>query len=302
MLFSEYLSKILPTFEGSRVKSNLDSVIKEIDTVVPTVRGLTEVWPDKYIFKSSEITLIDDAIKQHYKGKSPARNANSVDIIHAALVNMQTTLPYIKSKVSKLFKGGISTDGLSFTKANVLNFTEAAEYFVRYSRIYLNYMTAAEQAELDSKQITKTIGPDDLEFISINRFTFIACLNVMSIELKELKKGFGSITDMIIDAKSEGAITSTVGKSAIDPFGFSPVPFPLSLIYRVRLNVSEYQITRYEEAVSEAKAIEYRTLILKERIENGQGSAAIEKRLALEEEHLLKLRRKIAKLEEKYGV
>ena len=48
--------------------------------------------------------------------------------------------------------------------------------------------------------------------------------------------------------------------------------------------------------------IKYRIILIQQKLEGGEGDAAAEKLLGIQEDRLFKTRRKLAELEEEYGV
>lgn len=304
MIFSEYVKSLLPTFESNRIKENLTNLATELDSqTVPSFQTVGETFPAKWKWKDTNVKTLVETVEKSYKGKVPARDANGLEIVHYVLVNMQSTLPFVTVQSEKLFEKQVSSANLSFNKANLIQYAEAAEFVVNYARVLFNYVTAAELAKLDSnRDLRDGVGPEDLDFLLLRRESFAAALNIMAIEVKELKDGIKSIPTSVIDEATEDDMKVIVGAGKLDPFGFAVLPFPLSIVYRAGLSIANWQMERYERALSESKVLEYRTIVLKQRIEEGTGDALIEKQLEEEEAELKVLKRKLAKIEEKYGL
>lgn len=303
MSVSNYVKGLLPSFESSRVKDNLSNLSQEIDQfTLPSTKGMVETFPHDWKWKNKNVETLDKAIRSSYRGKVFKRDASALELIEHALVNMQTTLPLMKMQADKAFGRTISSDGLTFDRAAILQFSEAATFFVNYARMMVNYLSAAELAELDGSRKVAGIAPDDEEYLLTHRYTFALALTIMCVDGKELKAEIGQIPTSIVEANNEDDMSAIVGKGKMDPFGFADLPFPLSLVYRAGLSIADWQVNRYDQAQEEANVQQYRMILLKERIEHGQGDAATENQLKDAEERLKLARRKIAKMEEDYGI
>jgi len=299
---SNYIQSLLPSFEASRVKDNLTNLSQELDQyTVPSFKTMAETFPENWKWKNADVEKINKTIVSGYRNKVPMRNANSLEIIQAVLVNMQTTLPMVQLQVSKVFGNEIAAAGLSFNKATLLQYAEAAEFMINYSRVYYNYLSAVELAALEGdRSIPEGVGPDDLMYLMAKRHTFTIALNIMAITVKDVRTDLKDIPDALVSTSSEEDMKLVVGANKIDPFGFASLPFPISLVYHAGLAIADWQMDRYDRAQVEARVLEYRSLLLKQQIETGNGDAAVESRLRDEEARLKVMKRKIARLEEKY--
>lgn len=303
MSVTNYVKGLLPSFESSRVKDNMTNLSQEIDQfTLPSVKGMVSTFPHDWKWKNKNVETLDKAIRSSYTGKVFKRNASTLELIEHALVNLQTTLPLMKMQADRAFGRSISSEGLTFDKAAILQYSEAATYFVNYARVFVNYLSAAELSELDGSRTVVGISPDDEEYLLANRYTFAIALSIMCVDGKELKDEMVHIPASIVESGNEEDMTVVVGKGKMDPFGFADLPFPLSLVYRAGLSISDWQVNRYDQAQEEANVQQYRIILLKERIENNQGDAATENTLKDAEDRLKLTRRKIAKMEESYGL
>ena len=303
MSASDYIKALLPSFESSRIKDNLTNLSQEIDQfTLPAISGLSETFPHGWKWKNKNVAILDKSIRDAYTGKVVKRDASALELIEIAMINLQTTLPILKLHADKAFGRVVASEGLTFDKAAILQFVEVAEYFINYSRVFTNYLSAAELSELSDSRKVEGIGPDDAEYLLASRYTFTAALAICIIPAKELKAGMVNIPASAIDASTESDIIEVVGSDKMDPFGFAVLPFPLSIIYRAQLVVADWQVDRYDRAQEEANVQQYRTILLKERMEGGDGDASTERALQDAEDRLKLTRRKIAKLEESYGI
>ena len=204
MSVSNYVKGLLPSFESSRVKDNLSNLSQEIDQfTLPSTKGMVETFPHDWKWKNKNVETLDKAIRSSYRGKVFKRDASALELIEHALVNMQTTLPLMKMQADKAFGRTISSDGLTFDRAAILQFSEAATFFVNYARMMVNYLSAAELAELDGSRKVAGIAPDDEEHLLTHRYTFALALTIMCVDGKELKAEIGQIPTSIVEANNE---------------------------------------------------------------------------------------------------
>lgn len=301
--FSSYIKSLLPSFETSRLKSLLSSMCEEIQEIlIPTIEKLLPIFPANWKWRNNDVKTFMTRIQTTVKLKKVPGNANAIVIINAVLANMLVTLPFMRGEVDKAFGREVAADGLTYSKTTMLQYGELADFFVRYTQVLINYVTSAELNAINGSQKVSGIGPDDLDYLRVNMPTYLVALRVLAIDVNQLKSDMRSIPDMVIDESTESGAIALIGSHKADPLGFASLPFPLSTIYRIRLGWAESQISKYEALVAESKAVEYRILLMTQRIEEGHGDAATERLLEVHEERLEKMRYKIAKLEQEYDL
>lgn len=296
-----FLAHILPSFEANRITETLVNREREIDNhLVPQYDAVIPVFGNKYKFKNPIIRKLDTYFVKNVKLKQ-VRNANSLLLIRSVATNLQQTIPFYKGLAADNFAKVVAKDGLTYNKSNILRFTETVDFYVNYARVYINVMSAAERAALDGLTTPiEGIGPSDLEYLDKNSAAFAAASRVLSFKLEAAKAAQKEIVDMVVPAtiEEEQEATAMVGFRRTDPLGFAELPFPLSLVLTVRQSWTNWQVDKYEEAKAQTKAIEYRMLLIREKIEHDGGDAALEKQLEFYESQLLTLRRKTEKFEE----
>ena len=301
MSFTSYIKGLLPSFETSRLKQTLASICEEIESLLaPTVEKLKPIFPANWKWRSAGAKYLMEEIHRSVRLKKVAPANNGVFMIAFALNNMLTILPFIKGEVDKAFGREIASSGLTFSKTTLIQFTELAEFFMRYTQKLINFITAAELTNIQGSQHISGVGPDDEQWLRANLPTYLVALRVMSIDLQDLKSDLHAIPDMLVDESTEAGVKTVVGHTKVDPLGFASVPFPLTFIFNMRLAIADWQVNKYESALAESKVVEYRILLMKQQLEEGHGDASTERLLQVSEDRLMKLRFKISKMEEDY--
>lgn len=302
----DYLTKLLPSTETSRVNDGIKNIRKVINTsAIPALESACSVFTNEYKYKDRDLALLNDLI---VKGVKPAdvgyslTRPNSFQLIQHVMRKLETNLDLISDSVISIFKGkAFTSNGLTYNKGNLLQYVEAADFYIRYVRKYYNYATSVELAKLSNIPRPDGVGPDDLEYLKTYMPSFIHLTITFGLDANDTKRVVKKISNMQI-AEDVASIQSIVGYSALDPWGFSSLPWPISIIYRYQLNDAEKVLDDYRAAEAEVKAVEYRVLLMQELIDNGHGDAAMEQRLEVYNDRILKNKRIMADIEEKYGV
>lgn len=86
----------------------------------------------------------------------------------------------------------------------------------------------------------------------------------------------------------------------MDPYHFGLIPIKMNPIYHIRMAIAEWQVARYNAAIEEKRALEYRLLALKAS-SDGKKDAKLEEAIEYSEARLAKLNYKLATMEEDYA-
>lgn len=302
-----YLGSLLPSYEASSLKDDLDANAKELTgLILPAYEALAELIAggairDKAVAEHSAY-FVKEMRDSELVFKN-LRNPNMFEYVAETIKNIGTLTPYLRDRIDKDIGRKLITNGITFNRQTLLQFCEVIEFFSTYAKIFINYATHAELASVDESRIkVRAVGPDDIEYLQLRRHTFTVVCRILGTPVTKLAAEYGEIPDMAIDADSFKEVQSVIGSSRIDPMGFASVPFPISIVYHARMKWADYQMDRYDDTVSTAKAVEYRVLLYRKRIDTGEGDASIERLLEIQEDRLMELRRKRERLEVKYGL
>ncbi len=294
------------TFFKNNAMNAFDDVIKINSTYVrPMYDNLGKVFDGRYKFKDEQVIRLNKYIVDGAKAtKLPLSNSNSVEIIAFVLGRMEKSLPEVRKIMDDVFKGReIPTVGLTYNKAIMIQFVEAASFMVEYAGKYATLLSSAELTQMDeNRQVVSGVGPDDIDYLLKKSTQFCKLIEVMSMKPVDLKASINKATDAIVDEATADSLESVVGSEAVDPMGFAQASWPLSMLMRRQIMKGLKDIDRLEAAREEAKTVEYRIILLQEQIKSGRGDAFTEKQLELQEDRLLKLQRDITEKVQEYGV
>jgi hypothetical protein len=305
MSLSAYISTLVPSFETRNLKADFQANSEKLSGhIIPAYQKVAGVFNHKYKWQSKVLqnvekelrsSLVNGPIKMH-------QDESLLEMTLAVYNNMTTTLPFIKDQIDKTFGAMFTNVGLTFTKGNLIQYGEVADFTIYYSQVLINYLTSNELMRLEGRTSDVNLPKGDEEYLLANSLIFANAMRIMAYPVAELKAQLRKIPDMTVDSETEGSAKIMVGASNLDPMGFASVPFPISLIYHFRLNRAEAQVEELEAMKTEERIVEYRIILIKQRMASGQGDAAIEAELAIQEDRLFKLRKKRSDREASYGV
>lgn len=305
MSVSEYLSKLLPSFENSNLRDSLRKTNEKINLhLLPQYRNLREVC--EHGFKDELVKELNTDICRHLDSMNVSlkavRKPDVIDYIIGAMENTAPTIAYLEERLKTDVPRTLMVDGITFNKKTLLQLIDSMLYFANYASDLLNFITHQELMSVDESNIkTAKLPPDMFNQLKVTSHTFSVTVRVASISLTDLRGIYGEIPDMVVDEDTLGELAAVFGPK-LNPLGFDQVPFPISLVFYARLSVADKQMDNLEEVIQTAKTVEYRIAAYKRRIAAGEGDAAIEKVLDMQEKRLSDLLYERDRLEKKYGL
>lgn len=304
-MLSQYLKTLMPSTETRELKHSLQANYENVSGhIVPALETIGTVFNHEYRWKAPTLVQVEKLLRDSLS-RGPLKMHNNpglLEMLTDVFNNMSTTLPYIRGEVDKSFGREFTNIGLTFAKGNLIQFGEVADFTVYYARVLINYLTSNELMRLNGRTRDENLPVGDEEYLNANAPVFANAMKIMAYPVKDLKDQLRKIPDMVASEETEGSAKIMVGAGALDPLGFASLPFPISIIYHMRLGMAEKQAEELEAIKAEAKMVEYRILLIKQRQAGGQGDAAVERELVIQEDRLFMLRKKQKAREEQYGV
>lgn len=289
-----YLASLLPTFSKERVLEDCRLTRAEIvDVSLPLYKTALNAFKG-YKFKNEELQNFQEVFGRMVKG----HKGGLLEGIHSALQDTVENLDEIVGLIDQVYNDDVAGAGLSYLKANLLQFTEWTSFESRYSRKLLIYILISETSMYPDSgtTISESLEPAEVEWIKVNFVHFCTAVNVVAQPKEKLKAAVSLIPDIAITKENIGTLKATMGESKIDPFAVGLIPIWLNPIYHVRMIISEWQAERYVASKEEKKLIELRVLNLK-RVQNGKPDAATQKEIEYSESRLSKINYKLQKME-----
>lgn len=300
MKIKQFLAALVSRFNiGDLVDRirNLRKTIKEVDiplwaTAAKELKKLSSPIAKK----------LEDSFSKQAKG---VYRGTMADGIYTAVRNSQLILDYLEELISTEFNHysqEILKDGLTFKKANILQYVEVMEFFFSYSRRLVELLYVLETIEKDptSQRLEDAFTPAELDAFDKEHDNFIQAFKMASYDIKDLAKAFSEIPDAIASEDSERVLEVTAGLTKLDPFGQRNFFSTRTPTFWISLWFAERQVAAYNQALDQKKLVELRLLKLREDAKDGV-NPKLESQIEYQEARLDKLNRKIRELEEKYA-
>lgn len=306
MAFSEYIKGLMPSYETATLKDNLHSNVKELsEQILPAYENAIELFNESPIKDKDVIEMSNLFVKKmEVSGltHTSIKDVNMVEFIREVMRNIISIEGYLKERIDADCGRKVVTDGMTFSNQFLMQLLESIDFFNRFSKMLINYVTHKEFALVESsRQKVMAIGPGDEEYLETRMFAYTVVCRILGTPLSKLRADYGETPDIVIDTENLSELRAVFGQR-IDPVGFSNVPFPLSIIFHSRMAIANSQMDSYDETIATAKAVELRVMLYKKKVATGEGDAAVEDLLDIQEKRLMEIRRKQERLEKKYGL
>ncbi|MGL5397270.1 MAG: hypothetical protein ACRDBQ_18635 [Shewanella sp.] len=304
------LSQLLPSYEAVNLRDNLNANILTIqDKILPVYRNMAVLVGahDGKPFLDKNVAEFNETIVKHMemsglKVKS-LRSPSMLDYIIPMLENVVAMRGFLLEAIQRDVGKQVVTTSMSFNKATLLQLLDMISFVSSYAPLMINFITASELAAVkDSNLVAGSIGPNDLVNLQQRIQLFCIACRVLGTPINKLKADYAEIPDMIFDEDSYNALSTNLGLKTVDPLGLSGAPFPMSLVFRVRMLFAEKQMDNLDEIDETIKASELRIMLYKKQQTEGSGDAYIEEIIEGHEKRVSQLKRDRERLEKKYDL
>lgn len=292
----QYLESLLPSFSKERVTEDCRLTRAEIkDVSLPLYDTASKVFKG-HKFKNAELQNMQEIYGRMVKGHPGGLLEGVAKALHQALENLDE----VEKLIDQVYNEDVAGAGLSYLKANLLQFTEWASFTSRYSRQLLIYVLILETAEYPDSgtAVGESLEPAEIEQIKANFIHFCTALNVVAQPTAKLQASLAGIPDIAITKENINTLKATMGSDKIDPFAVGLIPIWLNPIYHIRMEVAAWQADRYIATKEEKKLVELRLLNLK-RVQANKPDAGNQKEIAYSESRLSKLNYKLQQAEKR---
>lgn len=302
MKIDQFFKSLLPSFSKDTVLEDCRITKGEIkETVLPAYAEAVKLMKN-WKFKSAEVESLGDQFSSLVK----KTRGNMVVTIEAKIPDVLTNLEEVEELIKANYNEEVAAGGVTYLKAQLLQFVEAASFFAKYSRSLLNFIYVHESApfikETDEQYdaVQESLVPAEIAYIQNNFSSFCVVLNALSGAEGDIKKALGEVPDIVITEDNAQTLPHSVGQAKLDPLKFSFIPVFLNPIYHVRMAIAEWQVEQYKLAQRELQMLQMRKLNL-EKLQQGQPNPALQLKLGETERAIHGLKAKLAKMEKDYA-
>lgn len=291
----KYVASLLPSFEKGQVEEDLRVLKEELsENTLPPYEAAADFFKHER-FASKDNEEFDRTFTRQAKNVQVVMDKYPVTIC-AALTRALDTVNMLETKVDDLFNRDVASDGLTYSRANMLRLIEVIGFAARYARKLLLW-TYANEKQAMGKTVSDPFTKAEIDWLKANRQAFFASIITISRKSKDVETALANIPNMVVVPNEVSVAAQTVGPNKLDPLQMGIIPIQLNPIYHIRMAVAEYQAGRYKAGQEEKRALEYRLVALKE-LKEGKHDAKLDQNIEYTENRLKKLNAKLAKMEE----
>lgn len=276
MKLDHYLTSLLPTFSKERVMEDCRLTLSELkDTSLPLYATAVKAFHG-HKFKDEEIANWGNVFNRTVKG----HKGSLLEGVESALEQTYKNLLEVEKLIDKVYNDEVASIGLSYLKANLLQFTEWASFASKYSRRLLIYILIQETAQYPDSgpTLSQSLEPAEIEWIKIHFIHFCTALTAVAQPTEKLKSAIAGIPDISITTDNLETLKASQGSAKVDPFSVGLIPVWVNPIYHIRMTIAEWRADRYRATKEEKKLVELRILNLK-RAQDGKADTGVQKEI-----------------------
>lgn len=293
MKISSFISSLLPSFGKNQVLEDCRLTKAELtehtqpsyDTAVTLLR----TWKFKSSTLESHLATFGRMVK--HQGSD-----NAIVTIQKSFKAVIENLVAVEELIQQTYSQEVAGTGLTYLKANLLQFVEATAFVSKFARKFLIYVYVCESAQYEGGAMEGSLSKAEVDWLGANFVSFCLALTVVSGNPANVKSHIENIPDIVITSENINTLSATMGETKIDPFQMRLIPIWMNPIYHVGMFVAEWQANRYKAAKEEAKLLALRKLNL-EKLSAGKPDAHIQKEITYMESRIQGLNYNLAKME-----
>jgi len=296
MKLQQFVASVLPSFGKDRVMEDIRLTRTELKDITLPAFHQAAVAFKGHKFKSKALADQIATFGRMVKGGS----GNVIETIEKQLPIALKNLDEVEDLIERGFNEEVAGAGLTYMKANLLQFSECLHFVSRFSRKFLLYIFVCETAEYEESgtTIAESMTPAEIEYIRVNFVNYCTAFNAVVNQPQTVRKLLEDVPDILITSENVASLSSTLGEKKLDPLQMKLIPIWLNPIYHVGMFVAEWQADRYKVAKEELRLIQLRKLNL-EKISAGKPDAHVQKEITYLESRVQTMNFKIAKMEAK---
>lgn len=294
MKFKDFVSKLVAIF-------NKDTIIEDIRIT----RGELEKLQASYSFAADlarswkfKDETISGMVSDFKRSVSGPDNGNPIVHIAHHLKTVQENLNTAEKLVQANLSGQVSSLGLTYKQAAVLQYVNAIYLVSKYGRKWLNMIFVYESARYEESGtvIEDSITKDERKWLEETFSDFLVAYGTAIGDVATVMKKLNEVPEITVSESNENNLNSTVGLNKLDPMKAGIIATKANPIYFVRMVIAEWQVARFNESKEELRLIELRLQLMKE-LQAKRPNAKLEKTIAQCESRVQAMQATVAELE-----
>ena len=295
----DYTNELPTSFDTARIRETLVNVDKRVASLVRMSKNISFTSSVQYPQELMQLNkqLLSIVPRQV---RFPSNDKTATGLVSLMVDTLSNIVPMLQSELNSKFNKEVSNVGLTYNKVNFLRMVELVEFASVYMMDYYLVLTALITNRQFNRPTYEGMGPDDLTSLKNRTITMIGIVGTLTKDATSIEKLMDRVPDIIV-AEDDSQVAAVVGAS-LDPMGFANLPWPLSIVYNIRLGIADTIMNWYEYNQETEATVDRRVLLYKQKLETGEADAALEKSLSVQETRLLRIKRRLEKMEGKYGL
>lgn len=302
MKIDQFIKSFVPTLKKDALVEDCKVTYGEIKTTVKPIYDDAAKVLKNHKFKG----VMTQRFQEQFNRLVTKTHGNMVVTVATKIPQILENIEAVQGLIEKSFEPTVAAQGLTYLKAQMIQYVDAAGFFSSYARQWLNYVLIVESGPYlkegtDQSEIIKEhLVPAEVQFVEANFHAFCVVLNALSEHTDTVEAHLQAIPDIVITQDNLKTLPVTVGEKKLDPFMMNFLPVQWNPIYHLRIAYADWQISRYHSAQRDYQTVQLRILHLKQLTE-GKNNPVLEKKLEEAERYAQDLRAKLAKMEKSYA-
>jgi hypothetical protein len=295
MRIDQFIGSLVPLFKKDAVTEDIRLTTSEIVQVADAYKDATPLIRARKF--ASEVLQTHDS---NFKMVTRKTRGNMFETLADALPEIGKNLKLVGDMIEESYAEDVAAEGLTYKKANLLQYSEYASFFTKYARKFLDYAYIVEAAGFDANGLKNfdALPKAELDWITANFPVFCQVFNVLATPAEKIAKLLVDIPDVIVTSSNYHTVSATMGVSKIDPLSMGLIPVFLNPVYHVGMWLAEWQTNRYKQNQEELKLVQLRKMHL-EKLQANKPDANLEKQIDYQSKRIRALNYEIAKSEAK---
>jgi hypothetical protein len=247
--------------------------------------------------KSDALKDMSDIFYRSITDKSIKQSSMIADI-YKRLSNLIENTKFLQERIEAELERDMIREGLTARKILLVRGAESISFMSGFMLDLLNYSYVQETEIETDRSNGLDLSIAKIKHVEANVSRFAKLLGEYAIQPDEFRKLFKDIPEVVVNEKTEMAVSGVYKESVLDPFNTGyVVGFYYNPIYHLRLAVSEWQAGRYKANKDKKKVLELRLLHMKLKSEN-KSDPKLEQEITYLQSRIDKIERDLKRVED----